>query len=233
MLQSPKRLVDVKADIARRVPDFYIPAHQTTETLMENKKAAAITQTFLSTIQHLTHSALIAGSIRRGNTTVKDAELVVEPTSTSDLLARLDYLVINKTIARAVYPDGKTRWGSLYRGLDYLELRIEMFLCDRNNRGYIQWLRTGSADANQYMLVSKRYHPAIRFADGYVWYGESLLSVPTEEILFRLLGIPYVEPAQRTAGTYQRLYTRNPQPFIDPATLVTPHPKLPTQNNLL
>lgn len=146
----------------------------------------------------------IAGSIRRGKETVKDAELVAISLPGDKLLALLDALVERGTIAKAIYPDGKTRWGQKYRGFMYDGLRVEVFIADAENWGYQYWLRTGPAEANVYVMqwLAWKLSP-IRAKDGYWWWGEHQLKVESEEAMFTLLGLPFIRPAFRTEQVYR------------------------------
>jgi len=148
----------------------------------------------------------IAGSLRRGKADLKDVELVALPIDSKALLARLDNWVIAGKIRKAIYPDGSQRWGSKYRGFTYESIRFELFTADADNWGYQLWLRTGPADANEYVMRQCiSYQSPYHARDGYWWAGDARLSVPDEVELFRLLGMPPLHPVYRTLERYQQL----------------------------
>lgn len=143
----------------------------------------------------------IAGSLRRGKSDVGDIELVVLPRPT--LLSHLDTLVNTGVAAKAIYPDGRTRWGQNYRGLLLEGLKCEIFVADQWNLGYIFALRTGPGDANTYIMRHCSWkHAPYRARDGYWWHGENKLCIQTEQAMFSLLGMKYLEPHERTEDAY-------------------------------
>lgn len=158
----------------------------------------------------------IAGSLRRGKATVGDIELVAQEKAPAALKHRLEYLLhIDKTIRKARYDNGKYRWeGTKYYGFtpaDQPDIKLEVFLCQPDNWGYITWLRTGPGDANTIVMKHLSFKQwNVRFKDGLAWHvmydGRmpvyiNQLAVPDEGTLFRLIGIPYIDPADRT-GRY-------------------------------
>lgn len=43
----------------------------------------------------------------------------------------------------------------------------------------------------------------LSWRDGALWRGETFVSTPEERDVFRLLGLPYMHPSERTVGLYQ------------------------------
>lgn len=175
----------------------------------------------------------MAGSARRAVPFVKDVELVA--IGGEKLRARLDSLVVNGTIDRALYGDERRpRWGDKHRGWNYKGIRFEIFLTDHDSWGYQYWLRTGPGDANQYVMTQMVMQRApYRFKDGALWLGDRRVAVRQEADLFKLLGMPYILPEQRTIEVYQR-YLKKAQwmptyalPLVDVRV-----EELPTQGKL-
>lgn len=156
----------------------------------------------------------VAGSLRRGKTQVHDVEVVVQPYPHRhlDLLARLDKMVILKQASKAVYGSGEQRyrWGNKYRGLLIDNVRVEVFLADKHNWGYILWLRTGPGDANQYVMQQMLGAP-YRARDGYWWKEGRKLSVFDEAEMFRLLTgrDRVIPPAYRSIERYRQVLLRD------------------------
>lgn len=150
---------------------------------------------------------------RLAGTTVKDVELVGQGLKGDPgmLTRRLDALLGSGVIHLARYGDQMTtRWGEKYRGFLFQQMRFELFMADEDNWGYVLWLRTGPRDANQYVMTQlAEFKSPVRARDGYLWYGLRKLSVPHEAEMFRLLGMPYIEPKDREVGIYRR-YLGNP-----------------------
>jgi hypothetical protein len=147
--------------------------------------------------EHIT----IAGSLRRGKPDVGDIELV--GMTSPALLPLLDKLVSEGVAEKAVYSDGRTRWGTNYRGLLFQGMKCEVFIADQWNVGVQLWLRTGPGDANTYIMKNCAWKRApCRAKDGYWWHGETRLCIQSEQALFDLLGMKYLEPHERTEDAY-------------------------------
>lgn len=152
----------------------------------------------------------IAGSLRRGKSEVGDIELVATPKIVSGqnalwwlLAALLEEGSITKTLITDKNGREYTRWGEKYRTLTFQDVKVDIFLCDEQNRGYQYWLRTGPGEANEWLAKAAKGSSPFTLRGGYFWYGEQKLTVPDEATLFRLFGMPFIPPAQRTAEAYK------------------------------
>ncbi len=164
-------------------------------------QARATAESLVTLLRPHCTSIEVAGSLRRGKADVGDVEIVVIPAPS--LLNHLDKMVADGTAQKAVYTDGRTRWGVNYRGLLYQGIKCEVFMADQYNIGAQLWLRTGPGDANTYIMKYCSWKRApYRASDGYWWYGDNKLCIQTEAALFALLGMKYLEPAQRTEDAY-------------------------------
>lgn len=202
---------------------------------VEAKKAIERVQIIKAMLADACERIEIAGSLRRGKALVGDAEIVVLPKHAPTLLARLDKMVAERLINKAAYGEKRlTRWGEKYRGLMYQGLRIEIFLADADNWGYVFWLRTGPGDANAWVMQQCIYQQApYRAIDGYWTLTKTYqrISVPDEREMFRLLGIGQVlEPKYRTIERYVAMM-RNVK-WADQLTLTAPTPEKPTQTSM-
>jgi hypothetical protein len=149
----------------------------------------------------------IAGSLRRGKAEVGDVEIVA--TALPSYLTFMDSLVQQGMITKALYGEKKmTRWGGKYRGLIFQNMKIEIFLCDDWNRGYLLWLRTGPGNpadnANAYLVTKIKHGAPFHVKDGYVYQGDERLKIATEQDWFALCGLPYIEPKDRSVKRYAR-----------------------------
>ena len=156
------------------------------------------------------------GSYRREKPDIGDVEVVAIAKPT--LLAHMDELVRDGVIAKKEYTNEKTgkksyRWGEKYRAFVFTHggatIKFDLFLCDMGNRGYEYELRTGPADKNKHMMITfAKYHAPFRMEGGYIWSkGDNVqkLHIPDEQAYFDLLGIPFIEPKDRTLERYQSL----------------------------
>lgn len=172
--------------------------------MYQHDEAEAATRRLIALLVDTCARIEIAGSIRRGRPVVKDAELVVEPVHLPTFLARVDRLVVERQISKA---DITTRpaWGSKYRKLMYHGLKVDLFITDHHSFGYQYWLRTGPAEANEW-IMRQLYGRALAFREGAGWHGGKRVSLPDEHALFRALGMPYQSPKWRTVERYKSLF---------------------------
>jgi len=190
--------------------DVKVPAEQ----------AKKIAEQVVDALLSICEDIRIAGSVRRGKAMVGDVEIVAYPYHAPELLARLDRWVATGEACKAVYSDGSNRWGQKYRGLQIpgFDAHVEIFLADADNWGYQYWLRTGPGDANQYVMGQCiRFNSAYRAVEGHWQVNGRKLRVPEESDLFHLLGMPFIEPRDRTLERYQK-YLSKPQ-WTDAYTL--------------
>ncbi len=175
-----------------------------------------------------------AGSIRRQKAEVGDCEIVAIPKisrATLDLfggnipenllLKRLDSLLADGRIRKAVYSNGTNRWGERYRGCEFKGVLHEVFMTPLSSFGPTLAIRTGSAEFSK-VLVTGLLRNGKRNKDGKVWECERCpqnqgrgcvdgcsicdgtglklvrsIPVPTEEEYFKLAGIEWRKPELR------------------------------------
>lgn len=153
----------------------------------------------------------VAGSVRRGRPEVGDIEhvvisrfgpvmgegqLIVRPGHL--LWERMDRLVAEGALHKAIYPDGSTRWGDKYRGVVYREFRHEVFRAEVDNWGPILAIRTGPADLSRRLVTQLARSGRLKQEDGFVRYvGGERIAVKTEEAFFTLCQEPWVAPGVR------------------------------------
>ena len=163
----------------------------------------------------------IAGSIRRRKGEVHDIEIVaiprVEERGGEDLWGeamptRVDLLRVGigngidmGYLAAREVPihrrDGTVetgqRMGDAYKALVYRGMPVDLFITDPERWGCIFALRTGPGDWNARLVTDcKRYFRAV--ADGRVTHLGRPVPTPEEEDFFRALGVPWVDPWDRS-----------------------------------
>lgn len=192
-------------------------------------------RTFVAMLKPHCVELTVGGSVRREKPDVKDVKLIVMPQPT--LLPFLDRLVANDTISKALY-GGKPRWGDKYRGMVFAGVKFEIFTYDADNRGYQLWLRTGPGDAGHYVMgqLSQRHAPFGFQTHAYLgtreWKKGKLEFMPnlskklrlsSEHDLFTLLGLPFIEPKDRSVERYTALMTRRGHTFGDAGQFLIEH----------
>lgn len=158
----------------------------------------------------------VAGSIRRCKPEIGDIEIMAVPTVA--LYDQLDEWLATGQIRHA---DPK-RWGNRQRsfmlstgrvtitpldGKQYLNFnesfQVDLFLQpDPSTWGVNMLLRTGSAEFSRKMVTKRSaggFMPdCYQVRDARVWAGAKLLETPEEQDIFRLWGMDYVLPPQRS-----------------------------------
>jgi DNA polymerase/3'-5' exonuclease PolX len=154
---------------------------------------------------------LIAGSIRRLKPTVGDIEIVVLPKMIdgirTDLFApppkvrALDgFLETLKLQDRLVAHPTKAADGDRYKRLwmPKEEMQLDLFIVRPPAEwGPIAAIRTGSA-AYSKKAVTELRDQGLECKEGRIMRGNEVVPCPTEEEFFRLAGIPFLTPADRT-----------------------------------
>ena len=148
---------------------------------------------------------LAAGSIRRQCATVGDIDIVCMPrtvTYDGDLFGgSITTRVRSFGDAVRALPDVQILSGSADTGrmvsLIVDGVKVQLFIADGDNWGYILAIRTGSADWAHHVMMQRlkdcRYEPR----DGYLHSKGHIVPVPDERTLFKLMHIPFIEPCER------------------------------------
>lgn len=170
--------------------------------------------------------ATMAGSLRRGEPTCGDIEIVAAPAveqlherdlfgdvvrtvPVDRLAARMGTLADNDIVARRRRPDGKLAWGPYWKAFTFEGAPVDLYTPEHARLGWILALRTGpEAFARQLVVPVDRttkdgrpglLPPTIRPRDGWLTRGASgeRIETPTEREVFDLFGLPYPEPRER------------------------------------
>lgn len=160
----------------------------------------------------------VVGSVRRGRPAITDIDHVVIPragsvaqdtifgpgeSQTVNLLwQQADQLADLGMIDRAVYPDGRQRWGQKYLGATFAGFRHEIRCADIFNWGPFLAIYTGPADLSKRLVTGLLHRGIFRQQDGYVRYARgkaegTIYGCPDERTYFDICGVPWLEPHQR------------------------------------
>lgn len=201
------------------------------------EKAAGLAKALKSLLEPACEKIEIAGSIRRGKPETADGEIVAIPRwddGRNALLHLMDTLVDQGQIQKAIVTDknGKQvqRWGDLYRKVQYQGFPVDVFLTDAESWGYQFALRTGPGDANMLVMTKLKYakpKPPFSIEKGALWQDDQRLAVRTEEEFFTLLGLPYMEPWQRSEAAYKTHFNAKTHAWGNPRALRPALPQLP------
>jgi DNA polymerase (family 10) len=178
--------------------------------------AEEIAYEITQTIAPFCERVSVAGSVRRRKPTVKDIEICAIPTweAVPDLFGvGAGNTRVNRLYeGRHVFDDLGVQWikpatqelvnwrilpdKKYWRGLVRREIKLDLFLCEPDNWGWIFAIRTGSADFSTALLTHAKqlgYHSE----KGRLHRGEQAIATPEEEGVFRILNLAFVAPELR------------------------------------
>jgi len=138
----------------------------------------------------------IAGSIRRKKSMVKDIEIVAVPKPyTTGFFESGIASVVNKwEKVKGTMEYGKVKYTQriLPEGI-----KLDLFFADEENWGSIFAIRTGSAEYSHKILAREWVRNGFRSEGGYLFRDGKRYEIHEEKDLFKMLGLPYVEPEDR------------------------------------
>lgn len=183
------------------------------------REAHAIADGLKREMSPFCHRIEIAGSIRRGRQEVKDIEIVAVPRWVESGLGLFDDGGEMKNLllqwAFDAEARGRLRWikpgtpeiipwsprrdGKYWRGLVREAVKLDLFLTTAEQWGLIYLIRTGSAEFSQGVMTYVKHRTDYRISEGALRDEEGRsMPTPEEEGVFRLLGLDYVAPPERT-----------------------------------
>jgi len=191
---------------------------------LDRADAVAVAKAFVPQIEDCTVQLKVAGSLRRRLAQIGDIEIVAEPktepgtsglfddmVTTRDLLdERMSELLDSGTVQQRLDVNGHPRWGPLVKYLTYRDVRVDLFCPSAKRFGWILMLRTGPAAFSRQLVVAKDRRtkdgrPGLRPVyiapqDGWLTWRTSgqRIPTPTEQHVFDLFGLSYLEPWERT-----------------------------------
>lgn len=161
----------------------------------------------------------VAGSVRRRRESVGDIEIVAvgarapgqvdlfgEVRSERNLLdQRCDELLAEGVFAKRISEKGSSAWGYGVRRALFAGAGLDVFGTTLEQWGLILVIRTGDADWSR-LLVTPRHEGGLmplgmRCEAGWLWDGGRRLVMREEADVFAALGLPWVEPWERSAET--------------------------------
>ena len=135
----------------------------------------------------------VAGSVRRKKSEVGDIELVLIPKPYSTGLFESGVAtVINKFKKIKGELPCKYSQRLLLSGI-----KLDLFFAEEGNWGLVFALRTGSADYSHKVLANGWVRQGFKSEGGYLFREGERYEVREEKDLFKLIGVPYVEPENR------------------------------------
>lgn len=135
----------------------------------------------------------IAGSLRRKKPEVKDIEIVAiaKPYETGLFESGIATIVNQWQKVKGELPCRYTQ-RILPEGI-----KLDLFFAETGNWGLIYAIRTGSAEYSHKVLALGWVKRGYKSEGGYLISNGHPISIPEEEDLFSLIGVPYVAPELR------------------------------------
>ena len=172
------------------------------------REVMPVAQHLLEKLAPFCHDIMIAGSLRRQRAMVADIEIVALPRRQPDLFGGdsdhsdqptwLDMFLAEKLPGSAWIKNGRK-----YKQFMYGRYQVDLFLPkSAAHWGCISLIRTGSHEFNLWLVNDARLDAGVLFDDGRLWRGGYLLDTPTEEDVFRELGLPIIPVEFRDDGKW-------------------------------
>ena len=138
----------------------------------------------------------IAGSLRRKRQEVGDIEIIAIPKP---------YLVglFESGIATIINKFKKVKGNLEYGKCKYTQrilpegIKLDLFLVDKDNWGYIYAMRTGSANFSHKVLANAWVQAGFKSEKGHMVKNGKMYPAREEEDFFRMIGVAYVPPERR------------------------------------
>jgi len=177
------------------------------KTKLPLKQAQALSGKILTALSPGCELAEVAGSVRRLRPEVGDIEIVCIPRQTVDLFGNPVGSLLDMVLANLVN-EGRLIRGDK-NGVKYKtffiptvpDLKLDLFITTPECWGVNFTIRTGSADFSR-RLVTQMDKGGLLPNDlmvfgARVWRGAEALETPTEQALFDLIGLDWIEPRDR------------------------------------
>jgi DNA polymerase/3'-5' exonuclease PolX len=195
-----------------------------TDTRMDRPQAIEIAKAFVAEIEDCTTQLIVAGSLRRRLARIEGIPIVAVPTvehvvgglfgdqgaDVDRLGERMQRLLDTGIVSARLDKDGVPRWGPSLKRLTFQGVRMDLATPEAARFGWVLLLRTGPA-AFSWQLVVERGRktrdgrpgllpPRLLPRDGWLTSRLSAekIPTPTEQSVFELFKIPYIEPWSRT-----------------------------------
>jgi DNA polymerase/3'-5' exonuclease PolX len=157
----------------------------------------------------------IAGSIRRRKPDVGDIEIVCIPKRTAAGHRSVAWVIAVIGAGRPMKGDPRiARYVQFQtRGGDGPIINVDIFTATPQNWGLIYAIRTGSADFSHWTLACGWVRNGYKSVGGMLSRAGAAVPVREERDLFRLAGVPWVEPEARNLhGPNNPLFVKDPTP---------------------
>ena len=161
---------------------------------MELSRAISLAEEIIIIIKPYCTKLEIAGSVRRKKEFVKDIELVVTTPNVNTLKNKLGLFLLRANKIPFL------KAGNKYINFLYKGYKFDLFVADDDNFGLTFLIRTGSVEFSTRMLAHwKKLTKGGASVNGYLHdrSGKKYLT-PTEESVFEILNLDFIEPEFRS-----------------------------------
>jgi DNA polymerase/3'-5' exonuclease PolX len=151
-------------------------------------------------LRPLCRSIEVAGSVRRQAPEVRDLEIVCIP----EVARYFEFQQLVNTWPRV---RGQASGRYTRRKLLRHNLELDLFVCSAQTWACNILIRTGCADFSHALAV-RANRLGLRFEGAQLWSGTRTTGVREEEEVFHLLGMPWVDPVDRTQEAARHILKR-------------------------
>lgn len=174
---------------------------------MTRTDARYIADIVTAKLMPVTERLQICGSYRREKYDVHDIDIVVIPKRepVKDLFGMVSHhKVLDEFVSRVnAWPKVKGEPTGKYVVRQVDGINVEISICDIDNFGIMQLIRTGDSDFT-HMMMNRVLACGLKQRDGYLWRENgSRIPIYNEINYFNVLDLPYVEPKDRTKDAFK------------------------------
>ncbi len=175
---------------------------QMPEILRRVSRAGAIAAAapIFAAIRPVCSQIVIAGSVRRGSTLVHDIEYVAVETREGIIRETLfTYCFEHKIVPAAFFGNNKNGKKQIKCQLqaEDKDLQLELYITQPKQFGWTHYVRTGPLEWN-IATMQQLKRTGYTMQDNLIHNGNTIIDCSEESTIFKLLGIPPVEPKLRT-----------------------------------
>ena len=157
---------------------------------MKLDKILPIAEKYKETLEPYCKRIEIAGSVRRKKPECRDIELLIirDPEKLEEL--------------KSIVGEWKKIRGSItgrYTQVQPEDIKLDIFIAvdDGSNYANILLIRTGNAKFSRYMMGIRLRDYGYRHRNGFIWRENNKVICNSENDIFKLVGMEYIEPEDR------------------------------------
>ena len=171
-------------------------------------EAKYIAQGVVAKLRPVTEQIKVCGSLRRLRKEVSDIDIVCEPkrTPVKDLFGAISGYQVDPKFIEVVNSWEKIKGSPEGKYCQRLVdgVKVEISIADKTRFGNLVIIRTGDAEFS-HNIMKRVLKMGFEQRGGYLYNGDKIIPLYTEEDYFKILNLPYIEPKDRHKDSFKNL----------------------------